>query len=110
MANTTQRNPQKAQRAKPTKASTMKAAKTNKKDRKRVTAESDEDEYSDNLDSRVKKKQRTKQQRKVSDDDSDIDVISDDVEPAPQAVENVDIESGVGNERDEQEVSAAFSL
>ena len=77
MANTTQRNPQKAQRAKPTKASTMKAAKTNKKDRKRarVTAESDEDEFSEKSDSRVKKKQCTKQQRKVSDDDSDIDVI-----------------------------------
>ena len=110
MANTTQRNPQKAQRAKPTKASTTKAAKTNKKDWKRVTAESDEDEFSEKSDSRVKKKQCTKQQRKVSDDDLDIDVISDDVEPAPQAVKNVDIESGVGNECDEQEVSTAFLL
>ena len=36
--------------------------------------------------------------------------ILDDVEPAPQAVENVDIKSGVGNERDEQDVSTAFLL
>jgi len=95
---------------KPTKASGTKAAKTNKKDQKRVMIESDEDESSDESEPRVKKKQCTKQQREVSDDD--MDTIEDDVEPAEKDIEDVDIESSVGGklQHDEQEVNADHLL
>ena len=100
--------PPRLHQPKPTKASSAKAAKTNKKDQKRVAVDSDEDESSDESELRVKKKWRTtgKQRLEVSDDD--VEFVEDDAEPAEKDVEDVDIGSGVGDELqcDEQEVSA----
>ena len=96
--------PPRLHQPKPTKASSAKGAKTNKKDQKRVAVDSDKDESSDEseLTQRVKKKRRTtgKQRLEVSDDD--VEFVEDDAEPAEKDIEDVDDEL----QGDEQEVSA----
>lgn len=67
---------------------------------------------SDELEPRVKKKWRTKQQHTVEVSDDEVDVIEDDVEPTEKDIEDVDVEPSVGDklQSDKHEVSTDYSL
>ena len=67
---------------------------------------------SDELELRVKKKRRTKQQHAVEVSDDEVDVIEDNVEPTKKDIEDVDVEPSVGDklQSDKHEVSTDYSL